>query len=139
MSERTIQNYRKRADFQAEYEAAAARVMEERREARKAETATLTEARALAIKTLRRECTSTEMKHTTAGSYDMNAPNRIRAAKALLDLTAPGAKTPNPDAKGRTPALWLAPRGAKKGSPLLSSPLTSHLSPVRPFGLAGVL
>ena len=96
VSERTIQNYRKRADFQAEYEAAAARVMEERREARKAETATLTEARALAIKTLRRECTSTEMKHTTAGSYDMNAPNRIRAAKALLDLTAPGAKNPEP-------------------------------------------
>lgn len=94
VSERTIQNYRKRADFQAEYEAAAARVMEERREARKAESAALTEARALAIQTLCREARREEMRHTMAGSSECNAPNRIRAAKALLDLTAAGAKNP---------------------------------------------
>ncbi len=91
VSERTIQNYRKQADFQARYEAAAAAVMEERRAAQRAEGEALADARALAIKTLRRECTREEMRPTNAGSTEVNAPNRIRAARALLDLTAPGA------------------------------------------------
>ena len=95
MSERTIQNYRKRADFQAEYEppppgdGGKARSPQGRdRDPDRSPGA--------GHQNLAQECTATEMKHTTAGSYDMNAPNRIRAAKALLDLTAPGAKNPEP-------------------------------------------
>lgn len=94
VSERTIQNYRKRAEFQAEYEAAAARVMEERRAAHKAEAATLADARALAIKQLKAECTAQNWTRTNAGENETNAPNRIRAAKELLALTAPKAPPP---------------------------------------------
>lgn len=84
VSERTIQNYRKRADFQAEYEAAAARVMEERRAARQAEAAELAEARAVAIRALTRNAKNVHGK----------GADQIRAARILLDLTAPPGSPP---------------------------------------------
>ena len=95
--------------------------MEERREARKAETATLTEARALAIKTLRRVYLHRNEAHH-GGQLRHERPEPHPGGKGPSGLDRPGREKPRTLTQ-RPHTRFVASSGSQEGgSPLLSSP-----------------